>query len=61
MKGAIQPLKQYLDEEKDVGVTINSNLSFENHIQNQVNKANQIVGLTRHSVVYLDNRTFFFK
>ena len=47
-----------VDPEKDAGVTIDSNLSFANHIKNQVNKANQIVGLTRRSFVYLDNRTF---
>ena len=46
-----------VDSEKDVGVTIDSNLNFANHIQNQVNKANQIVGLTRQSCVYLDNFT----
>ena len=44
--------------EKDIGVTIDTNLTFANHIQNQVNKANQIVGLTRRSFVHLDNRTF---
>ena len=37
---------------------IDSNLNFANHIQNQVNKANQIVGLTCRSFVYLDNCTF---
>ena len=47
-----------VDSEKDVAVSIDSNLSFANHIKNQVNKANQIVGLTRRSFVYLDNRTF---
>ena len=34
-----------VNSEKDVAVSIDSNLSFANHIQNQVNKANQIVGL----------------
>ena len=32
-----------VDSEKDVGVNIDSNLSFANHIQNQVNKINQVV------------------
>ena len=47
-----------VDHEKDIGVTIDRNLSFAMHIQNQVNKANQLVGLTRRSFAYLDNRTF---
>ena len=47
-----------VNSEKDVAVSIDGNLSFANHIQNQVNKANQIVGLTRRSFVHLDNRTF---
>ncbi|CAC5375636.1 unnamed protein product [Mytilus coruscus] len=47
-----------VESEKDIGVTIDMNLSFANHIQNQVNKANQILGLTRRSFVHLDNCTF---
>ena len=42
----------------DIGVTVDMNLTFANHIQNLVNKANQIVGLTRRSFVHLVNRTF---
>ena len=41
-----------VDSEKDVGGTIDSNMSYGNHIQNQVNKADQIVGLTRRSFIY---------
>jgi len=42
-----------VDHEKDIGVTIDRNLSFAMHIQNQVNKANQLVGLTQRSFAYL--------
>ena len=44
--------------EKDVGVNIDSNLKFDQHIQTKVNKANQIVGLIRRSFRYLDFKTF---
>jgi hypothetical protein len=47
-----------VDSEKDIGVTIDRHLNFEKHIQTQINKANQIVGLTRRSFVHLDNITF---
>jgi hypothetical protein len=36
-----------VDSEKDIGVTIDQHLNFEKHIQTEINKANQIVGLTR--------------
>ena len=39
-------------------MTIDNNLSFELHMQTQINKANQIAGLLRRSFMYLDNRTF---
>ncbi len=38
-----------LTSEKDLGVTVDTHLSFEEHIQNQVNKGNRIVGLIRRS------------
>ena len=47
-----------VESEKDIGVTINSKLNFEKHIQTQVNKANQIVGIIRRSFKYLDFKTF---
>jgi hypothetical protein len=36
-----------VETEKDIGVTIDAKLNFEKHIQTQVNKANQIVGIIR--------------
>jgi hypothetical protein len=47
-----------VEPEKDIGVTIDSKLNFEKHIQTQVNKANQIVGIIRKSFKYLDFKTF---
>ena len=41
-----------------VGVNIDSNLKFDQHIQTKVNKANQIVELIRRSFRYLDFKTF---
>ena len=47
-----------VENEKDVGVTINSKLKFDEHIQNQVNKANKMMGLVRRSFKFLDIRSF---
>ena len=44
--------------EKDLGVSVDSNLSFENHITTKISKANQIVGLIRRSFVFLDADLF---
>ena len=41
-----------------VGVNIDSNLKFDQHIQTKVNKANQIVELIRRSFRYIDFKTF---
>jgi hypothetical protein len=41
------------DGEKDIGVFVDENLSFNKHIQNQVNKANSIMGLIRRTYTYL--------
>ena len=41
-------------EEKDLGVIMDSDLNFEQHIQSKVNKANSIMGLIRRSFSFLD-------
>jgi hypothetical protein len=41
---------------KDIGVFVDENLSFNKHIQNQVNKANSIMGLIRRTYTYLDEQ-----
>ena len=47
-----------VQSEKDVGVTIDSKLKFDKHIQTQVNKANQLVGIIRRTFKYLDYKSF---
>ena len=42
------------DMERDLGVHVDSTLSFSRHIEIQVNKANRILGLIRRSFEYLD-------
>ena len=49
---------EHVFSEKDLGVTFDSELTFEEHILNQVNKANSIVGLIRRSFVYLTPSLF---
>ena len=44
--------------EKDLGVTIDSSLKFSNHIANQVNKANRILGLIRRTYQFFDVPSF---
>ena len=47
-----------ITEEKDLGVTIDSQLKFQKHIGIQVQKANKILGLIRRSFSYLDEEMF---
>ena len=55
MKG--KPLK-VSDEEKDLGVIIDSQLNFEKHMQAKINKANSIMGAIRRTIEYLDKENF---
>lgn len=43
---------------KDLGVTVDGELSFEQHIQEKVNKANSMMGLIRRTFTYLDEESF---
>jgi len=45
------------EEEKDLGVWIDSDLKFSKHVGYAVAKANQMVGLVRRSFTYLDCRS----
>ena len=45
-------------EEKDLGVTVDRELSFAKHVQNQVNKANRVLGAVRHTFKALDQEAF---
>lgn len=44
--------------EKDIGIHIDSKLSFLEHISKAVNKANSIMGIIRRTFQYLDEETF---
>ncbi len=49
---------EHVFEEKDLGVYVDSELSFDEHISMKVKKANQLVGLIRRSFSYLNDKTF---
>ena len=51
--GQKQELK-FIDEEKDLGVIVDSKLKFSSLIVNQVKKANRLMGLIRRSYNFLD-------
>ena len=57
MKGVNRPL-QKCEEEKDLGVIFDKDLSFDTHIQKSINKANQMIGLIKRSFSYLNKDTF---
>lgn len=44
--------------EKDLGVIIDNNLSFDEHLAEKVNKANKIVGIIRRTFITLDESKF---
>ena len=45
-------------DEKDLGVTFNKNLTFDQHIHKAVSKANQMMGLIKRSFDFLDRDIF---
>ena len=49
---------EHVPDEKDLGVTIDGELKFEEHIANKIRIANGIVGQIRRSFSYLDCETF---
>ena len=49
---------EHMFEEKDLGVIIDSELSFSKHIASKVRTANAIVGLIRRSFSFLDGTSF---
>ena len=46
------------EEEKDLGITFDSNLNFDKHISNVTKKANQMLGLIKRTFTYLDKDMF---
>ena len=51
-------LLEHSTEEKDLGVIIDSKLSFEQHISAKVKQANRMAGLIRRSFEYMDKKMF---
>ena len=49
---------EHVFSEKDLGVTIDMELNFEDHILSKVNKANSIMGLIQRSFSFLDKHLF---
>ena len=44
--------------EKDIGVHVDDNLSFKDHIYTKIKKANAMMGITRRTFDYLDQNMF---
>ena len=49
---------EHMFEEKDLGIIMDSELSFADHIVDKVNKANGLVGIIRRSFSHMDPSTF---
>ena len=49
---------QMVSEEKDLGVVIDSNLQFDNHILRKVKTANRTLGMIKRCFKNLDNNSF---
>ena len=49
---------EHVEKEKDIGVTIDSKLSFEQHMNEKINKANSTMGLIRRTFTCLDEEIF---
>ena len=45
------------EEEKDLGIVVDNQLTFAKHVETQVKKANRLVGLIRRSFTYLDSES----
>ena len=46
------------DSECDLGVLFKSNLKFDEHIDNTINKANRIIGLIKRTFKFIDKDLF---
>ena len=51
---------EHVFEQKDLGVTIDSELRFEEHISAKIRVANAFVGLIRRSFTFFDGIMFMF-
>ena len=50
-------LKQ-VNREKDIGVIVDYQLKFENHMYEKIRKTNNMLGLTRRSLIHLGEEMF---
>ena len=49
---------QKVNEEKDIGVVIDSSLKFELHVAEKIKNWNKMIGLIKRNFIYLDKYTF---
>ena len=49
---------QKVNEEKDIGIVIDSSLKFEIHVAEKIKKANRMIELIKWKFNYLDKNTF---
>ena len=49
---------EIVDKEKDLGIIIDEKLTFEDHINSKVNKANSLTGMIRRTFSYFDETIF---
>ena len=49
---------EHVEKEKDIGVTIDSKLTFEHHMNEKINKTNSTMGLIGRTFTCLDEETF---
>ncbi|XP_069128902.1 uncharacterized protein [Argopecten irradians] len=47
-----------ITNEKDLGVTVDTNLDFRTHIQNSISKANSVLGIIKRAFTFLDEPMF---
>ena len=47
-----------VNEEKNIGVVIDSSLKFELHVANKIEKVNRMIGLIKRNFNYLDKIHF---
>lgn len=48
------------EQEKDLGVIFDSDLSFDAHVQSCISKANRMLGIIRRTFSYLDKESFLY-
>ena len=47
-----------MESEKDIGVTIDTDLNFYEHFNEKINKANRLLGMIRRTFISLDEKIF---